>query len=121
MPGRALILWDDNMTTNRDYAGELFKALGPLKRWWTSQATADIADDEELLRLAAQSGCKALSWGWKVSRRRVSTAQINPTTAPKIMPKPCAVFTTSVSPSKLARCLVLTMTTAVSSNARWTR
>jgi radical SAM superfamily enzyme YgiQ (UPF0313 family) len=63
MPGRALILWDDNIAANRDYAAELFKALAPLKRWWTSQATADIANDEELLRLAAQSGCKALFLG----------------------------------------------------------
>jgi radical SAM superfamily enzyme YgiQ (UPF0313 family) len=63
MPGRALILWDDNIAANRDYSAELFKALAPLKRWWTSQATADIANDEELLRLAAQSGCKALFLG----------------------------------------------------------
>jgi radical SAM superfamily enzyme YgiQ (UPF0313 family) len=63
MPGRALILWDDNIAANRDYAAELFKAIAPLKRWWTSQATADIANDEELLRLAAQSGCKALFLG----------------------------------------------------------
>lgn len=63
MPGRALILWDDNIAANREYAAELFRALAPLKRWWTSQATADIANDEELLRLAAQSGCKALFLG----------------------------------------------------------
>jgi radical SAM superfamily enzyme YgiQ (UPF0313 family) len=63
MPGRALILWDDNIGANRDYAAELFKSLVPLKRWWTSQATADIANDEELLRLAAESGCKALFLG----------------------------------------------------------
>jgi len=63
MPGRALILWDDNIAANRDYAAELFEALAPLNRWWTSQATADIANDEELLRLAAQSGCKALFLG----------------------------------------------------------
>jgi radical SAM superfamily enzyme YgiQ (UPF0313 family) len=63
MPGRALILWDDNIAANRDYAAELFTALTPLKRWWTSQATAEIANDEELLRLAAQSGCKALFLG----------------------------------------------------------
>jgi radical SAM superfamily enzyme YgiQ (UPF0313 family) len=63
MPGRALILWDDNIGANRDYAAELFKALIPLKRWWTSQATADIVNDAELLRLAARSGCKALFLG----------------------------------------------------------
>ena len=73
MPGRALILWDDNIAANRDYAAELFQALIPLKRWWTSQATADIARDEELLRLAARSGCKALFLGLE----SVSQASLN--------------------------------------------
>jgi radical SAM superfamily enzyme YgiQ (UPF0313 family) len=63
MPGRALILWDDNIAANRDYAAELFTALAPLKRWWTSQATADMADDGQLLHLASRSGCKALFLG----------------------------------------------------------
>lgn len=63
MPGRALILWDDNINANRSYALELFEALKPLRRWWTSQATVAIAHDEELLRAAAASGCKALFLG----------------------------------------------------------
>lgn len=63
MPGRALIFWDDNIAADKNYARELFKAIAPLKRWWTSQATADIAFDEELLDLARRSGCKALFLG----------------------------------------------------------
>ncbi len=63
MPGRALIFWDDNIAANREYARELFSALIPLRRWWTSQATVDIAFDDELLSLAAQSGCSALFLG----------------------------------------------------------
>ena len=63
MPGRALILWDDNLGANREYAKELFAAITPLRRWWTSQATADVAFDEEFLALAAASGCRALFFG----------------------------------------------------------
>jgi radical SAM superfamily enzyme YgiQ (UPF0313 family) len=63
MPGRALIFWDDNIGANREYALELFRALIPLKRWWTSQATLSVAFDDEFLHLAAASGCKALFAG----------------------------------------------------------
>jgi len=63
MPGRALILWDDNIGANRTYAKELFTAIAPLKRWWTSQATIDVAFDDEFLELAARSGCTALFLG----------------------------------------------------------
>jgi radical SAM superfamily enzyme YgiQ (UPF0313 family) len=62
-PGRALIFWDDNLSTNRAYAKELFAAIAPFKRWWTSQCTADVAFDDEFLSLAARSGCKALFLG----------------------------------------------------------
>jgi radical SAM superfamily enzyme YgiQ (UPF0313 family) len=63
MPGRALILWDDNIGCNREYAMELFDSIAPLGRWWTSQATLDVAFDEEFLIRAARSGCKALFVG----------------------------------------------------------
>jgi len=63
MPGRALIFWDDNIGTNRSYAKELFAAIAPLNRWWTSQCTADAAFDDEFMSLAARSGCKALFLG----------------------------------------------------------
>jgi radical SAM superfamily enzyme YgiQ (UPF0313 family) len=56
-------LWDDNIGANREYAKELFRAIAPLKRWWTSQATRDVAFDEEYLQLAAESGCKAFFIG----------------------------------------------------------
>lgn len=37
------------------YSKELFRALAPLGKWWTSQCTATAAKDEEFQRLAA--GC----------------------------------------------------------------
>jgi radical SAM superfamily enzyme YgiQ (UPF0313 family) len=63
MPGRALIFWDDNIGANRDYAKSLFRAITPFKRWWTSQATHDVAFDDGFMELAASSGCKALFLG----------------------------------------------------------
>ncbi len=73
MPGRALIFWDDNLGTNRAYAKELFAAIAPLKRWWTSQCTADVAFDDEFMALAARSGCKALFLGLET----ISQASLN--------------------------------------------
>ena len=63
MPGRALVFWDDNLGADRAYAKELFAAIAPMKCWWTSQCTADVAFDEEFMSLAARSGCKALFLG----------------------------------------------------------
>src|SRR5436190_3490379 len=73
MPGRALIFWDDNIGANRSYVKELFAAIAPLKRWWTSQCMADVAFDDEFLSLAARSGCKALFLGLET----ISQASLN--------------------------------------------
>ncbi|WP_427365864.1 B12-binding domain-containing radical SAM protein [Candidatus Caldatribacterium saccharofermentans] len=56
---------DDNIVGNPAYSRELFRALIPLKRKWVSQGTLRMAEDEELLRLAAQSGCIALFVGFE--------------------------------------------------------
>src|SRR5262249_45172285 len=64
-PTRAVVFWDDNIGANPRYAKELFQALTPLKKWWTSQCTANAARDEELIDLAARSGCKALFLGFE--------------------------------------------------------
>lgn len=73
MPGRALILWDDNIGASRKYAIELFKAIAPYRRWWTSQCTADAAYDDEFLDQARRSGCKALFLGFET----ISQASLN--------------------------------------------
>jgi radical SAM superfamily enzyme YgiQ (UPF0313 family) len=64
-PTRAIVFWDDNLGANPRYAKELFRALAPLKKWWTSQCTANAARDEEFIELAARSGCKALFLGFE--------------------------------------------------------
>ena len=49
--------WDDNLTAKRAYIKELLTAMIPLKKWWLTQASLDIARDPELLDLMQQSGC----------------------------------------------------------------
>jgi radical SAM superfamily enzyme YgiQ (UPF0313 family) len=60
---RKLIFVDLNLIADREYARELFIALTSLKLQWYGLATVLLADDAELLDLAAQSGCKGLLMG----------------------------------------------------------
>jgi radical SAM superfamily enzyme YgiQ (UPF0313 family) len=55
--------WDDNLTANRSYARELLNGLLPLKKWWLTQASMDIARDESLLELMKASGCIGIFFG----------------------------------------------------------
>ncbi|MHB0877186.1 MAG: B12-binding domain-containing radical SAM protein [Anaerolineae bacterium] len=61
--GKAIVFWDDNLTADPAHAKALFRAITPYRKWWTAQVTVDAAEDEELLRLAADSGCKAFFIG----------------------------------------------------------
>ena len=54
---------DDNITANKRYARELFKALIPLKIKWIGQSTVNLGRDPELCRLAAESGCLFMGIG----------------------------------------------------------
>ena len=62
-PGKVIILWDDNIASDMDYAKTLFKALAPHRKWWSSQASIHAGQDDEFLELAARSGCKQLFIG----------------------------------------------------------
>src|SRR5579883_2578256 len=61
--GKRIIFWDDNIAADREYAKQLFRAIAPYRKWWSSQATTDAAQDDELLEEAARSGCKQLFLG----------------------------------------------------------
>ena len=61
--GKTIIFWDDNITADKEYAKELFRAITPYRKWWSSQATIQAAQDDELLETAARSGCKQLFLG----------------------------------------------------------
>lgn len=55
--------WDDNLTARRPWVKELLRAMIPLRRWWLTQASLDIADDPELLLLMQESGCIGIFFG----------------------------------------------------------
>jgi radical SAM superfamily enzyme YgiQ (UPF0313 family) len=65
---------DDNIIGHPKYAKELFAALNPLRISWVGQASISIlVNDDELLKLAAESGCKGLFLGLE----SVKEAQMN--------------------------------------------
>lgn len=72
-PGKVVIFWDDNLSADLTYAKELFRAIAPHRRWWSSQASVAAGTDDEFLELAAKSGCKQLFLGLE----SVSQASLN--------------------------------------------
>ena len=60
-----IVFLDDNIVGNPKFAEELFRALVPYKIKWVSQASVTIAGNDELLRLAAASGCVAVFIGFE--------------------------------------------------------
>ena len=60
---RNFMFVDDNIIGDRDYARQLFRAMAPMGKRWVSQSSIEIADDEELLRLAHAAGCRGLFIG----------------------------------------------------------
>jgi len=63
LDSRMVIFYDPNFFGNREYAISLMKALIPLKIRWASNATADFGYDQELMKLAFASGCRAVLIG----------------------------------------------------------
>jgi radical SAM superfamily enzyme YgiQ (UPF0313 family) len=63
--GRRILFMDDNITLDREFAKELFKQMIPLKKRWYSQCGIGITEDDELLDLAAESGCRGLFIGFE--------------------------------------------------------
>ncbi|HWI60926.1 MAG TPA: radical SAM protein [Symbiobacteriaceae bacterium] len=62
---RRVVFLDLNLIADVAYAKELFTALIPLRLTWGGLATTMIAHDEELLDLAARSGCRGLLFGFE--------------------------------------------------------
>ena len=61
--GRRILFVDLNMIADRAYATRLFEALIPLGVQWHGLTTMLLADDDELLELAARSGCRGVLMG----------------------------------------------------------
>ena len=62
---KPIFFLDDNITGNPKFAKELLRALIPYKIHWAGQCSVAIAKDEELLKLAAASGCIILLIGFE--------------------------------------------------------
>jgi radical SAM superfamily enzyme YgiQ (UPF0313 family) len=68
---RRVLVVDDNLIGTRPEhiarAKDLFRAMirANLKKEWVAQATINFADDEELLALAAQAGCRGVFIGFE--------------------------------------------------------
>jgi radical SAM superfamily enzyme YgiQ (UPF0313 family) len=61
--GKVIIFWDDNIAGDMAYAKELFRAITPYRKWWSSQASIQAGRDDAFLEAAARSGCKQLFLG----------------------------------------------------------
>ena len=62
--GRKRILFiDDNIAGHAEYSRNLFEQLAPLKIRWGGQTSINLAKNDSLLKLAAESGCAVLFIG----------------------------------------------------------
>jgi len=65
LTGDELCFLDPSLTCNREFSGQLFRALQPLRKWWVGCATIDVAHDPKLLAAMADSGCQGLLIGFE--------------------------------------------------------
>ena len=67
--GKVVILWDDDIAGDMEYAKMLFRALTPHRKWWSSQASIHAASDDEFLDVGRAQWVQAV-----VHRTRVGLA-----------------------------------------------
>lgn len=60
---KKFLLLDDNIYSNSDYLKNLCNEIKKLDMKWMSQCSIKIADNPEILKLVADSGCVTLSFG----------------------------------------------------------
>jgi radical SAM superfamily enzyme YgiQ (UPF0313 family) len=56
---------DNNLGSNRQYLGELCRALRPLNKIWSAAVSIDVTDDPALIRSMALSGCTGVFVGFE--------------------------------------------------------
>lgn len=64
-PGQLVFFIDDNITSDLTAAKELMRALIPMNVRWVSQASIDVAFDDEALSLMKRSGCQGVLVGFE--------------------------------------------------------
>ena len=82
MPGGDILFVDDNFYADSEYTSALLRELIPLRKRWISEATWQIAFDEEVLALAKASGCIGLFVGFDSINRQQSMKKVPPDAAP---------------------------------------
>ncbi len=65
LPDRFVFVVDDNILSNRKVAEKLFDRMQGCGKWWGSQVTISIADNDALLKKMAKAGCKSLFIGFE--------------------------------------------------------
>jgi hypothetical protein len=58
---------DNNIYNDPAYAKELFQAIRPLGVKWNTMSTIDIAKNDDVLKLAKESGCQELLIGYELT------------------------------------------------------
>jgi radical SAM superfamily enzyme YgiQ (UPF0313 family) len=77
--GKTFLFLDDNIIGNPKYAKELFNAIKPLNIRWGGQASISFVKETEMMRLAAESGCKGLFFGLEsVSKSQLQAMRKSP-------------------------------------------
>lgn len=81
---RFFLFVDDNLTQDREYALELFKAIAPLGKQWATQASIEIADDAELLQCMRRAGCVGVFIGLESFSERALCSQHKTLKSPQL-------------------------------------
>jgi len=70
---KSIFFADDNIIANKKYAEKLFTALSPHRLNWSCQASINIAEEDQLLRLMKAAGCGAILIGLEsISQQNLS-------------------------------------------------
>jgi radical SAM superfamily enzyme YgiQ (UPF0313 family) len=65
LPDRFVFVVDDNILSKKKVAEQLFEQMRDSGKWWGSQVTISVADDDALLKKMARAGCKSLFIGFE--------------------------------------------------------
>lgn len=60
-----IVFVDDNLFADRTMAVELIRGLKTLRARWSCQATVELAEDDDLLRMMAEAGCLSVVIGFE--------------------------------------------------------
>ncbi len=65
-----VFFYDDNFTANRKRSYQLLERMAKARkqlrfRWWTAQVRADVAKDEQMVKLMARTGCYRVYIGFE--------------------------------------------------------